>query len=103
MIRLSEKERKKLPNSVKRNVAFANESITNNSFSKDQFDICIAMGVIGYFEEDGILFKEVFCVGFLNKLNNPITRRTITPHINKFFKFIFFYIALCYKISIILN
>ena len=34
-----------------------------------------------------ISFVDIFLAGFLNRLNSPITRTTITIHINKFLKF----------------
>ena len=88
MIELSEIERNKLSNSDKRNVNFNCESITNNSLNEGQYDICIAMGVIGYFEKDKTLFKEVkrllkpgglFIVSCRNRLFNmqSLTFRTI--------------------------
>ena len=87
MIEMSENERNKLSNSIKNNVKFNCESITNNSLKKGKYDICIAMGIIGYFENDETLFKEVkrllkpegiFIVSCRNRLFNmkSITFRT---------------------------
>ena len=39
--------------------------------------------------EKAILSETGVCFGFWNKLNSPTTKRTITPHIIKFFKFIY--------------
>jgi 2-polyprenyl-3-methyl-5-hydroxy-6-metoxy-1,4-benzoquinol methylase len=88
MIELSKKEKNKLSNVNKLNLEFKNQSITDNSLEAGYYDVCIAMGVIGYFDKDEILFNEakrllkpggLFIVSFRNRLFNmqSLSFRTI--------------------------
>ena len=44
---------------LQKRVIFEHSSITDNKQEDGKFDVCIAMGVIGYFKHDSELFNEV--------------------------------------------
>jgi len=73
---------------IQNNVKFYNRSIFDNGLEEEKYDIVIAMGVIGYLDDDDILFNEikrllkpggVFLVSCRNRLFNmqSVTHRTI--------------------------
>jgi len=59
MIKLSNSLRSTASKNIQQNVSFEHSPITDNNQKEGKFDVCIAMGVIGYFEHDGELFDEV--------------------------------------------
>jgi len=58
MIDLSEKLRSTATKEIQQRVNFECSQITDNRQKAGDFDVCIAMGVIGYFENDEDLFNE---------------------------------------------
>jgi 2-polyprenyl-3-methyl-5-hydroxy-6-metoxy-1,4-benzoquinol methylase len=88
MIKLSNSLRSETSEDIQKRTTFEHSPITNNSQKDRKFDVCIAMGVIGYFEQDSELFNEVqrllkpngiFIVSCRNQLFNmqSISFRTI--------------------------
>ena len=79
MIKLSNSLRSTASKDIQKRVSFEHSPITDNKQKKGKFDVCIAMGVIGYFEHDSELFDEakrllkpggLFLVSCRNKLFN---------------------------------
>jgi 2-polyprenyl-3-methyl-5-hydroxy-6-metoxy-1,4-benzoquinol methylase len=88
MIELSTKLKSTGSKEVQERVQFKNASILENGEEASKYDVCIAMGVIGYFAKDEDLFNEVkrllkpgglFLVSCRNQLFNmqSISFRTI--------------------------
>jgi len=93
MIELSNNLRSSASQDIQSRVRFENSPITENQQKSGVFDVCIAMGVIGYFEKDEELFNEakrllkpggLFLVSCRNQLFNmqSISFRTVNE-INK--------------------
>jgi len=59
MIKLSNSLRSTASKKLQKRVIFEHSSITDNKQEDGKFDVCIAMGVIGYFKHDSELFNEV--------------------------------------------
>tara|TARA_B100000787_G_C16191495_1_gene297806 strand:- start:928 stop:1872 length:945 start_codon:yes stop_codon:yes gene_type:complete len=59
MIKLSNSLRSTASLELKKRVNFEHSPITDNNQEDGKFDVCIAMGVIGYFDHDSELFNEV--------------------------------------------
>tara|TARA_B100000959_G_C14990011_1_gene627403 strand:- start:674 stop:1618 length:945 start_codon:yes stop_codon:yes gene_type:complete len=59
MIELSNTLRSSASQEIQGRVEFECSPITDNQQESNTFDVCIAMGVIGYFEKDEELFNEV--------------------------------------------
>jgi 2-polyprenyl-3-methyl-5-hydroxy-6-metoxy-1,4-benzoquinol methylase len=79
MVKLSNTLRSMASTELKKRVRFEHSPITNNKQKDGKFDVCIAMGVIGYFNEDSELFNEakrllkpggIFLVSCRNQLFN---------------------------------
>jgi 2-polyprenyl-3-methyl-5-hydroxy-6-metoxy-1,4-benzoquinol methylase len=88
MIKLSNSLRSKASIDIQKKVNFEHSPITNNKQKDGKFDVCIAMGVIGYFDLDSELFNEakrllkpngIFIVSCRNRLLNmqSLSFRTI--------------------------
>jgi SAM-dependent methyltransferase len=88
MIEISENLREQAAQEVQARVKFYCRPITENELEEGQYDVCIAMGVIGYLPEDEILFNEanrllkpggLFLVSCRNRLFNmqSISFRTV--------------------------
>ncbi len=79
MIETSIKNREKLEAKLKKNVNFYQGDVDKNHLKNDEFDVCIALGLIGYLEKEENLFKlakkilkpnGIFIVSTRNKLFN---------------------------------
>lgn len=88
MLKIANNYRDKFNKKTKKLSAFIKGSVGKNKFNKSQFDLCIAMGVIGYLENDKSIFqlskkilkpKGIFLVSCRNRLFNmqSISFRTI--------------------------
>lgn len=94
MVKLANMYRNKFKKKIKEASAFQVGSINKNKLKKLKFDLCIAMGVIGYLENDKIIFnflkkilkrKGVFLVSCRNRLFNmqSLSFRTLNEIKNK--------------------
>jgi len=101
MINIAKKNLSRCNQKIKKQVKFFNISILDNKIKNEKFDICIAMGLIGYLDKDADLFKiaknitkknGLFIVSCRNKLFNlqSLSFRTINEikkkNYNKLFK-----------------
>lgn len=94
MVKIANLYRNKFKKKIKDSSEFQVGSINKNKLKKLKFDLCIAMGVIGYLERDNIIFnflkkilkrKGIFLVSCRNRLFNmqSLSFRTINEIKNK--------------------
>lgn len=87
MVKIAEENRRKLLPEIQQRITFVHMPLQDNGFAENSFDVVVAMGVIGYFSTDDILFKAagsllkpggLFLVSCRNRLFNMIsmTHRT---------------------------
>ena len=88
MLKIANDYRSKFSKKAKALSSFEKGSVSKNKLGKSQFDLCIAMGVIGYLKNDKIIFQlskkilkpnGVFLVSCRNRLFNmqSVSFRTI--------------------------
>ena len=88
MLKIANDYRSKFSKKAKALSSFEKGSVSKNKLKKSQFDLCIAMGVIGYLKNDKIIFQlskkilkpnGVFLVSCRNRLFNmqSVSFRTI--------------------------
>lgn len=79
MVEIAEARKAELPENIRNNVTFTQGELENSGLPEQEFDAVTSMGVIGYLDNDGILFRTahdllkpggLFLVSCRNRLFN---------------------------------